>query len=158
MAIIPIPALSISGELRNSLEQPDSATGAKVTVTEHGSAANRSDSTYFDPEKKVSGYRVRIFFDNGQDARAQSNRVMEQFKNNFPDIPIYWSYDNPYFKVTVGDCLSPEEAIIVWGRVKNLYDKAFVVREEIPLSSFVTVSANPEEVADEETESESEDI
>jgi len=124
-------------ELKNSLRQSDPITGTSVTVNEHGSAASATNSSPVYPEKKIRGYRVRIFFDNGQDARVRSNTVLEQFRNNFPDIPVYWSYDNPYFKVTVGDCLTSEEAIVIWGRVKNVYDKAFVVREDIPLKNFM---------------------
>ena len=40
-------------------------------------------------------------------------------------------YDIPYFKVSVGNCLTPEEAIILKERVSATFPKAFVKREEL---------------------------
>ena len=34
-------------------------------------------------------------------------------------------YENPYFRVTVGNCLTLEEAIILKGRVSGTFPKAF---------------------------------
>ena len=40
-------------------------------------------------------------------------------------------YENPYFKVAVGDCLTTEEAIILKGRVSSAFPKAFVKNETL---------------------------
>ena len=78
--------------------------------------------------EKVRGYRVRIYFDNVQHARSQAESVMARFREIYPDIPAYMDYDNiPYFKVTVGNCLTMEEAIILWGihRAREHASRAF---------------------------------
>ena len=49
----------------------------------------------------------------------------------FPDILAYRTYTNPYFKVTVGDCRTKSEAMILLGRVKKAFPSAFVVKENI---------------------------
>lgn len=85
---------------------------------------------------KIGGYRVRIFLDNSQNARARANEFVGRFKSIFPDVPTYLTYETPYFKVSVGNCTSIEEAIILWGRVKENFDKAFVTRESIAISSI----------------------
>ena len=85
---------------------------------------------------KIPGYRVRIFLDNGQNARASANGAIARFREIYPDIPAYLSYENPYFKVTVGNCLTSEEAIILLGKIRDAFDRAFLVREEISLSLF----------------------
>ena len=85
---------------------------------------------------EIPGYRVRIFLDNGQNARASANGAIARFREIYPDIPAYLSYENPYFKVTVGNCLTSEEAIILLGKIRDAFDRAFLVREEISLSLF----------------------
>ncbi len=115
----------------------DSITRAQLVIVEHGRAAEVvkqiNDQT---TGGKIKGYRVRIFFDNGQNARSGAAAVLSQFRELYPDIPAKMVYENPYFKVTVGNCLSQEEAVILWGRVKNQFDKAFVTTELIDINSL----------------------
>lgn len=85
---------------------------------------------------KIRGYRVRIFSDNSQNARSAGQNALSRFRELYPGIPADMTYDTPYFKVTVGNCLTAEEATILWGKIKDAFDRAFVAREEIPLSSF----------------------
>ena len=111
-------------EVKLRLSQPDSSTRARINIVEHGMAgqavARVNNQT---PAAKMRGYRVRIFFDNGQHARSNASAVLSQFKELYPDIPAGMVYENPYFKVTVGNCISSEEAIILWGRIKKQFDK-----------------------------------
>ena len=122
-------------EIKQRLFRPDSATKARINIVEHGLAgqaiARINDQHH---ATKMRGYKVRIFFDNGQNARTQANAILSRFKESFPEIPVNLSYENPYFKVTAGNCLSSEEAIILWGRIKNQFDKAFVIMEDIDIN------------------------
>ena len=81
--------------------------------------------------KRIHGYRVRIFFDNSQTARRQSTAIAAAFRGAFPGVPVYENYVNPYFKVTVGDFRTQQEAQALADRIVGLYPTAFVVREEI---------------------------
>ena len=109
--------------------------GAKVEVVERGDAAQIVGTmSAARASQKINGYRVRLFFDNSQNAKQAAAATLARFKEAFPDIPASLSYDNPYFKVTAGNCLTAEEAVILWGQVKESFDKAFVTREEISLS------------------------
>lgn len=123
---------------KTKLSQPDSVTLARVEIVEHGDAAaavrQMAQSNLADA--KIKGYRVRIFFDNSQNARSSAESALSRFKEFFPDVPAYMNYENPYFKVTVGNCISAEEAITLWGRVKNSFDRAFVVRETVQISTL----------------------
>ena len=124
--------------LKSELSTPDPSYGSRVEVEEHDGAASavRSMEGRRAPEK-VRGYRVRIYFDNVQHARSQAESVMARFREIYPDIPAYMDYDNiPYFKVTVGNCLTMEEAIILWGRIRDAFDRAFIVPESMPLELF----------------------
>lgn len=125
--------------LKNRLGSAEPSYGSRIEIVEHDAAASavRSMRQGGASSEKIRGYRVRIFFDNGQHARSQAESAISRFKDIYPDIPAYMDYDNmPYFKVTVGNCLTSEEAIILWGKIKDAFDRAFIVREDIPLSLF----------------------
>jgi hypothetical protein len=77
------------------------------------------------------GYRVRIFFDNKQSARVESEAVLKRFEALHRDIKAYRTYANPYFKVTVGDFRTKSEAMEVLSRIKTEFPSAFVVKESI---------------------------
>lgn len=81
--------------------------------------------------KKISGYRVRIFFDNKQDSRARSLGIKSSFTADHPDIHAYWTYDNPYFRVTVGDFRTKSEALMFMNQIKPDYPSAFLIKETI---------------------------
>lgn len=112
---------------------------ARVEVTEMGSAADavRELSNRNNTNARVRGYRVCIFFDNGQDARAGAMEAKELFQENFPNIKLYMVYENPYFRVTVGNCLTIEEAVILKGKLSSLFPKAFPKSEELALSDLL---------------------
>lgn len=81
--------------------------------------------------RMINGYRVRIFFDNKQTARAESEVTLKKFKGLFPDVQAYRIYANPYFKVTVGDFRTKSEAMALLARIKGEFPSAFVVKENI---------------------------
>jgi len=117
-----------------------SAAGGCVTVSEDEStaAAVRQSDLRVKPSK-VRGYRVVIFFDNGQYASDKAKAVMDSFTEKFPSVNAYMTYENPYFKVSVGDCLTMEEAVILMNRVGDAFPTAFPKSEDIGLDELVDV-------------------
>ena len=83
------------------------------------------------PKRTLSGYRVRIFFDNKQSARHESEKTLKKFRAMYRDVAVYRTYTNPYFKVTVGDCRTKSEAMKLLSRIKGNFPSAFVVKENI---------------------------
>ncbi len=77
------------------------------------------------------GYRVRIFFDNRQTARRESEKMMEDFEKKYPGVPAYRSYVNPYFKITVGDFRTKSEAMDFLTSISSEFPRAFIVKENI---------------------------
>ena len=103
----------------------DDATASAVQAVENAKRAT-----------KVSGYRVVIYFNNGQDAGDNANQVLEDFRAKHPTINAYLVYESPYFKVSVGDCLSMEEATILMNSFIGEYPNAFPKREDILLEEL----------------------
>ena len=86
--------------------------------------------------RRITGYRVRIFFDNSQNARQKSESVAGAFAAAYPGISIYRVYASPYFKVTVGDFRSRDEAQLFAQRLKGWFPSAFLVKEHINYPSL----------------------
>lgn len=82
-------------------------------------------------KRTMNGYRVRIFFDNKQTARAESEETIKRFESMYHDVKAYRTYANPYFKVTVGDYRTKSEAMELLSRIKREFPSAFVVKENI---------------------------
>lgn len=81
--------------------------------------------------RPITGYRIRIFFDNSQNARKNSASALESFVSSFRGIPAYRSYANPYFKVTVGDYRTKAEAMANLPNIKKAFPSSFIVKEKI---------------------------
>ncbi|MBO5418500.1 MAG: SPOR domain-containing protein [Bacteroidales bacterium] len=81
--------------------------------------------------RTISGYRVRIFFDNKQTARVESEEALKKFNVLYPGIAAYRTYANPYFKVTVGDFRTKSEAMEMLTRIRREFPSAFVVKESV---------------------------
>lgn len=83
------------------------------------------------PSRSILGYRVRIFFDNGQTSRNESEAVLKRFESMYHGIPAYRTYTNPYFKVTVGDFRTRSEAMALLVKLRNEFPRALMVKEKI---------------------------
>ena len=118
--------------------QRDSLTivNETVQVTEQGDAATIVSNNLQVAQKAVNGYRIVIFMSNSQSARRDAVAAQENFSLLFPQEQSYLSYENPYFKVAVGNCTSQEEAIILLGRLRSSFPKAFIMRENINMGEF----------------------
>ena len=134
---VEIPRKPIKEHLSTPV-QVDSLTtiNETVSISEQGDAATIVEKGLKAEPKKVSGYRIVIFMKNAQSARREAVAVQEEFGAQFADVPSYMTYENPYFKISVGNCTTPEEAMILLGRLKRAYPKAFVVRENINIEEF----------------------
>jgi hypothetical protein len=123
--------------------------GATVHVKESTSVSEAVDNIEAKSRRKeVEGYRVVIFSDNGQYAGDNARTVLETFKNNHPHINAYMVYESPYFKVTVGDCLTLEEASHLMSQLDGEYPELFPKREVIKFSDLGNVRPRNVEVTD----------
>lgn len=83
------------------------------------------------PDRTITGYRVRIFFDNSKTARNESESIQRAFRSAWPGIPVYRNYQNPFFRVAAGDFRTKSEALEFLQKVKGTYPASLVVKEDI---------------------------
>ncbi|NOQ24025.1 MAG: hypothetical protein GQ564_01575 [Bacteroidales bacterium] len=79
----------------------------------------------------VPGYRIKIFNNLGNKARAQSQAAHTRFYELFPEIPIYPGYKSPYFIVYVGDYRTKIDAMKDFKQIKRYFRSAFIVPSKI---------------------------
>jgi hypothetical protein len=76
----------------------------------------------------TEGYRIQIF--NGN-SREEAMKVKSDFYNKFPSIRCYTIYQQPYYKVRVGDYPNPESARNDLKLLGRHFPSSFLVPEKI---------------------------
>lgn len=155
---IALATIAASGQsianFKAHLSVPDSLSGARVVASEEwGSAADAimKFDAQTSPQATFQGYRIRIYSGNSQSARAEAEAAQQLFAEHY-NVPTYFAYENPYFLVSCGNCLTQEEAIMLLSKVRIHFPKAFIVMAEIPSSAVTTTYVRP--VVDTEEEGE----
>lgn len=109
-----------------------SVMGTGVTVNQ-----SRTMRTAFDQyvlanaSKKMTGYRIRVYFENGQNARGRSESIARSISGAYPGLGVYRTFESPNFKVTVGDFRTRDEALKVYHSLKGQYPTALILKETI---------------------------
>lgn len=89
---------------------------------------NRKDSG-------IPGYRIRIYSESGLGAKEEQQRIRAKFISYHPGIDAYHSYDEPYFKVYVGDCRTKSEALKLYDLIKKRFPNLIIVPGYINIKS-----------------------
>ena len=110
-----------------------------VDVRQDGSITKAFDQ-YVENNKNrsLTGYRVRIFFDNSRSARTRSEEVAREFASAHPTMKVYRSHVSPYFKVTVGNFRTKDDARKFARSISHTYPSVFLVKEHIQYPDLET--------------------
>jgi hypothetical protein len=127
--LTPLPAQHT--DLLNKLQSPGGEGQVKITA----------DSLLVDnyykllaQNRKISGvpgYRIRIFSESGIGAKEEQQKIRARFLSLFPGVDAYYRYDEPYFKVYVGDCRTKSEALLLYDRVEKKFANPILVEDYI---------------------------
>lgn len=86
-------------------------------------------------ESGVPGFRIRIYSESGLGAKEEQQRIRAMFLSYYPDIDAYYRYDEPFFKVYVGDCRTKSEALKIYDRIKKNFPNPIIVPDYINIKS-----------------------
>jgi hypothetical protein len=78
----------------------------------------------------IQGYRVQLFF--GSERKAATD-AKTKFLQLMPSEEVYLIYQQPYFKVRVGDFRTKIEAEAMYRKLLSDFDKAFIIPDKINL-------------------------
>lgn len=84
-------------------------------------------------KESMSGYRIQLYFGGKRD---KANEIKQDFNNSFPNIPAYITYQQPNFKVRVGDCKTRMEALGILEQIKANYEVTFIVKDDVKLPAI----------------------
>ena len=85
--------------------------------------------------KGIPGYRIRIFSESGLGAKEQQQQMRARFLSEFPGIDAYHKYDEPFFKVYVGDCRTKSEVLKLYDKIKDKFPNPIIVPDYINQTS-----------------------
>ena len=107
-------------------------TGGKIEVIESPKVkelVNRHVA--FNVEKEtINGYRVQIHF-GGE--RKKAEKIRTEFLQHYPEVSAYELYQQPNFKVRVGDFRTRLEAQKILKQLAGEFPSAFIVTDDINL-------------------------
>ncbi len=92
----------------------------------------------------ISGYRVQIFFDSGNNSRQNAEAIKNNFTLKYPDVPVYLTFKEPNFRVRIGDFRTLIEARGFLNRIQIEYPNAFVIKDKIKFPILQNKKINTE--------------
>jgi hypothetical protein len=128
--IILISFFLIAWPLYCVAQQP--ASKGHVSVIRDSSIAQllRRSITLNETKQSMPGYRIQVYF--GTD-RGKANEIRNEFIKDHPDTEAYLIYQQPNFKVRVGDFKTRLEALKAMTLISAFYPTAFIVKDEVRL-------------------------
>ena len=94
---------------------------------------------------KVRGFRVQIY--NGND-RKKASQIKLDFMRMFPGIRSYLVYNNPQFRVRVGDFRSRKDALDLYNKLSARFNPSMVVPDVVNINTVRKNKDNSEEEND----------
>jgi hypothetical protein len=79
----------------------------------------------------IEGWRIQIFFEAGNYSKSQAIEAKSTFVNKYSDVSAYLIFQEPYYKVRIGDYRTKMEAEAFLKKISGSYPNAFVVKDEI---------------------------
>ena len=81
--------------------------------------------------KPLSGYRIRVFYDNSPQARSRSESIENTLMEQYPGHKVYRSFESPNYKVLIGNFRSKDEALRIYNALKKTYPTAYIIKDNI---------------------------
>ena len=119
-------------QFASAQDEPIAPSGKNYTVIQDSSITELLEK-YIDYSKKKEfseGYRIQIMYTDVRDEAYQSKGAMYK---EFPDLASYVEYEQPYFKLRLGDFNTRLEATYYLQQVIVLYPGAFIVKDKIKI-------------------------
>ncbi len=76
----------------------------------------------------IQGYRVQLYYGGN---RSEALELKSKFAQLNPDVESYLIYQQPYFRLRVGDFRSRLEAYKLMKKVEKEFPSVFIVNDEI---------------------------
>lgn len=78
----------------------------------------------------MPGYRVQVYYGS---QRVKATEIRTEVLKKFPEASAYIIYQQPNFKLRLGDFKTRIEAMKLLDEVRHEYPQAFVVKDDVKL-------------------------
>jgi predicted ATP-dependent Lon-type protease len=79
--------------------------------------------------ESISGFRVQIFFDSGNNSKNRAITAMDEFKAKYSKVSAYLMFQEPNYKIRVGDFRNRMDAQRFLHKITDEYSNAFIVKD-----------------------------
>ncbi len=108
---------------------------------EKGSVVIKGENIYLDSlidknieinkqKKTIEGFRIQLFSGN---ERNNANNIKTKFLRLYREQKAYITYQQPYFKIRVGDFRTKLEAKIFYNKIKVEFEECIIISDKINL-------------------------
>jgi len=87
-------------------------------------------------DPQIKGWRINIFFEAGNYSKRMAIEAKSEFVKKYADVPCYLIFQEPYYKVRIGDYRTKMQAERFLNKIERNYPNAFVVQDEINFPSL----------------------
>lgn len=113
------------------------AQQGNITVVENPTITNLVEKhKYLNEKQKLSGWRVQIFFESGNNSKSRAYTKKGSFMALYPETSVYLVFQSPYYKVRVGDFRTRMDAEGFRQKILGDFPEAFVIKDEIRFPGF----------------------
>lgn len=81
--------------------------------------------------KETDGYRIQVAAFTGVNSRNIAESKSNEFRAAFPEIKAYISFQEPYFRIRVGNYFSKLEAYKALVEIRTVYPSAYIIPDKI---------------------------
>jgi len=116
----------------NACSQSDSSSAPelKSSIVDHSGVQKYIDNHRQIVKKKpfIEGFRIQIYNGNNKE---DANKIKAEFYSTYPSMRCYLTYQQPYYKVRVGDYPDQGSAKIDLKKLARNYPSSFLVPDQI---------------------------
>ncbi len=87
----------------------------------------------------IPGYRIQIFKESGNKALEEAQKTVEDFYNDYPDIPAYLSFQEPFYRIRAGNFKTRLDALGQLEQIRKKFKNAWVISEYVYFSDSVAI-------------------
>jgi len=111
--------------------QSDTSVAGRVEIIQDNRVTALLEKHKIINEKcsELEGYRIQIYFESGNYSKKKAADVKLRFQNLFPDVEVYIIFQEPYYKVRVGDFRTRLNAQAFLQKIISDFPNAFVTKE-----------------------------
>lgn len=110
------------------------SAGGDVTITQPDWLRNIVGMKPHTSSGVVSEYRIQVYTSNMRGAKQEAYKLAGQLRSLVPDIPSYVTYRAPFWRLSIGDYSSRQEAQQQLNTLRASYPRlmreAYIVREK----------------------------